>query len=274
MPASYHNHTTWSDGKGTIAELIEHARMLGLDELGISDHYTLHPDGRTVSWSMPVERVREYVREVRAAGEDLPGGAPTVRVGLEVDWFSSHETALAEALDGLPLDFVIGSVHYVGDAEIDGRPALWQQWTPAERDDVYRDYWQLLGEMAASGLFDIVGHIDVPKKFGFHPGPDVRPVLHDALDAVAEAGLVVELNTNGWHCPCAEPYPGPALLADCRVREIPVTISADAHQPAHLARDFAAAAELLRAAGYTEVARFADRGVSFEPIDSAVPAGS
>ena len=273
MPASYHNHTSWSDGKGTVAELIEHARTLGLDELGISDHFTLHPAGRPVSWSMPVARVGEYVREVLSAGEDAPGG-PTLRVGLEVDWFPGHAPSLTEALDGLPLDFTIGSVHFVRGVEIDGRPALWEQWTPAERDEVHREYWQLISEMAATGLFDIVGHIDLTKKFGFHPQPDVQPLINETLDAVAEAGMVVELNTNGWHCPCAEPYPGAAILAECRARDIPVTLSADAHRPVHLARDFAAAAELLRAAGYTEVARFAGRRVSFESLDSAVPAGS
>ena len=36
MLTSYHNHTTWSDGKATVAEQIVAARHAGLDELGIS----------------------------------------------------------------------------------------------------------------------------------------------------------------------------------------------------------------------------------------------
>lgn len=31
----------------SIAKIIEHAARLGIDELGISDHYVLHPQGKT-----------------------------------------------------------------------------------------------------------------------------------------------------------------------------------------------------------------------------------
>ena len=68
MLASYHNHTTWSDGKGSVAQLVAAARELGLGEVGVSDHFTLHPTLRSVSWSMPPDQVAAYVRELRAAG--------------------------------------------------------------------------------------------------------------------------------------------------------------------------------------------------------------
>jgi histidinol-phosphatase (PHP family) len=126
--------------------------------------------------------------------------------------------------------------------------------------------------MAASGLFDIAAHLDLPKKFGFRPRCDVDRLIAETLDAIAEARMVVEVNTNGWHCPCREPYPSAAILERCRRRDIAVTLSADAHHPSHLLRDFPAAAEMLRDAGYEQVARFAGREVRFEAIDSAVPA--
>jgi histidinol-phosphatase (PHP family) len=84
--------------------------------------------------------------------------------------------------------------------------------------------------------------------------------------------MVVEINTNGWQCPCREPYPSAAILEQCRRRDIAVTLSADAHDPTHLLRDFPAAAKMLREAGYDQVARFADRQVRFESLESAVPA--
>ena len=272
MLASYHNHTTWSDGRAPVAEVIEHAAALGLGEVGISDHYTLHPGGRSVSWSMPTARVGAYVGDVLAGAEESrAAGGPVVRVGLEVDWFPSQGSALRRALDDLPLDYTIGSVHFVGDAEIDGHPAVWRRWTADQRDEVHCEYWRRVRQMARSGLFDIVGHLDLPKKFGFHPRCDVGGLIAEALDAIAAAPMVVELNTDGWHRPCREAYPAPPLLEACRRRGIAVTISADAHQPKHLLRDFAAAARQLIEAGYDEVARFARREVSWEPIASAVP---
>ncbi|MHC4217305.1 MAG: histidinol-phosphatase HisJ family protein [Planctomycetota bacterium] len=272
MLASYHNHTTWSDGKGSVAQLVAAARELGLGEVGISDHFTLHPTLPAVSWSMPPDQVGAYVRELRAAAEESRSdGGPEVRVGLEVDWFAATESAIREALADPALDFAIGSVHFNGDFTLDGDAATWESLSPDERDEMHRAYWRQIPPLAASGLFEIAAHLDLPKKFGFHARGDLGPLITDSLDAIAEARMVVEINTNGWHCPCREPYPSAAILSECRRREIPVTISADAHQPAHLLRDFPTAAKILREAGYDQIARFAGRQVRLEPLESAVP---
>ncbi len=87
--------------------------------------------------------------------------------------------------------------------------------------------------------------------------PDAE--IDAALDAIADADLVVELNTAGWHKPIRDAYPDEGLLRRCHRRAIPVTLSADAHQPDHLLRDFDRGAERLRAAGYDRIARFRER---------------
>ncbi len=273
MLASYHNHTSWSDGKASVAEVVEQARMLELAEVGISDHLTLHPSGQSVPWSMPPDRVDDYVADVRdVARRSRDGGGPQVRLGVEVDWFDGQADKLGRVLDGLGLDYVIGSVHFCRGVAIDGSAAAWRRWTPHERDAVHREYWQQIRRLAESGLVDIMAHLDLVKKFGFDPREPLDDLVDAALDAIAAAGVVVELNTAGWHKPCREPYPAPSVLRGCRQRGIPVTLSADAHDPADLVRDFPAAARLLADAGYDEVARFEDRRVRFEPLWSAVGA--
>lgn len=273
MLASYHNHSTWSDGKASVAEVVEQAQLLDLAEVGISDHLTLHPSGESVPWSMPPDRVDDYVADVRdAARRSCAAGGPRVRLGVEVDWFEGQADKLGRVLDGLALDYVIGSVHFCRGVAIDATAAAWQRWTPDERDAVHREYWEQIRRLAASGLVDVMAHLDLVKKFGYGPRESVDDLVEAALDAIAAAGLVVELNTAGWHKPCREPYPAPSILMGCRRRSIPVTLSADAHDPVDLVRDFPAAARLLADAGYDEVARFEDRRVRFEPLWSAVGA--
>lgn len=68
----------------------------------------------------------------------------------------------------------------------------------------------------------------------------------------------------------AEGYPSAALLKRCRRRGIPVTLSSDAHQAAHLIRDFERGAAILSAAGYDRVARFRGREQWFESLADAV----
>ena len=92
-------------------------------------------------------------------------------------------------------------------------------------------------------------------------------VIRDALDAVKAADMVVELNTSGWAKDCRECYPSDAILRACFHREIPVTVSADAHRAAFVCANFSRAYDLLARAGYREIARFRGRERFFESLE-------
>jgi histidinol-phosphatase (PHP family) len=301
--ATYHNHSTWSDGKASIAEILDAARGMNIGELGISDHWVLHPRKIQQKWAMPTERLSAYLDDLRALREaSAHQNGPVVRIGLEVDWFPGHGDPVRDALAKLDFDYLIGSVHEievpglnksqdrgeeptdhasrkagekVGGFMIDGSPAAWRPLTQDQRNDIHRCYWQHMKTLGESGLVDIIAHIDLPKKFAFYPTIDLSREIGEALDAIAAARttaggrLVVEINTAGWHKPCSDAYPTIDIVRACKAREIPVTISADAHQPEHLLRDFKRAADRLADAGYDQVARFAQREVRFEPLAEA-----
>jgi histidinol-phosphatase (PHP family) len=258
--ASYHNHTRWSDGRSSVADMARGAQRLGVAELAISDHFVLHPSGVAPQWAMQPEELGTYILDLQSHD---------VLVGLEVDFFEDAQDRLATVLQAHPFDVVIGSVHEVDGFVIDGSPEPWRRLDPAQRDRVHQRYWQTVASLARSGLFDIVAHVDLCKKFAFYATCDITREIDVALDAVAEADLVIELNTAGWHKPCQDGYPTLQILRDCHRRGIPVTLSADAHQPDHLIRDFDLGAERLASAGYTQVARFAQRKRRMEPLDSA-----
>ncbi len=272
MIATYHNHTTYSDGKHTPSALADAGVRLGVDELGISDHFVLHRDGRSVEWSMPIEALQMYIDELsRLRAKFHSAGGPSVRLGLEVDWFPEHGELLRDTLHPLPLDYIIGSVHYIDAFSIDGSPAAWQKLSECQRNDMHRAYWQQMIGLAECGVFDIVAHIDLTKKFGFSPTVDLSAEIDAALDAIAaQQNLVVEINTAGWHKPCGDAYPSEDIVCKCFDRGISMTISADAHQGDHLLRDFDRAAQRLTAAGYTEIARFAERTMRMESMDVAL----
>jgi histidinol-phosphatase (PHP family) len=255
---SYHVHSRWSDGTSDIRALLVAAREANLDEIGVSDHYSLSPPGLTVSWSMPLDRLGEYLAEIRREAAEL-GERPVVRYGVEADYFPGMEDALRAVLAAHPLDYVIGSVHYVDAFPVDEKHPLWAALSPDERETVFRGYWERIAGLARSGLYDFVGHLDLTKKFGFRPTTDVSREIDAALDAIAQSGMAVEINTAGWHTVAREAYPEPALLRACRARDIPILINADAHAPAFLTRDFDRAVALARDAGYTHVVRFAGR---------------
>lgn len=272
MIATYHNHTNWSDGKPSPIELLMRAAELGVDELGVSDHFILHPAGKRYPWGMPVDRLDDYVDQLLSLRERAQRTTSVVvRIGVEVDWFAGHGGSLGNALEQHAFDYLIGSVHEVDGFIVDTSPEAWAKLSEYERNNVHRRYWILMHELAESGLFDIAAHLDLTKKFDQYPTIDVSVERDAALDAIAKAGLVVELNTAGWHKLCQDAYPSLEILRDCRKRDIPVTLSADAHQADHVLRDFARGAARLREAGYTVVARFNDRERSFDSLDDALP---
>jgi len=265
MLASYHVHTRWSDGDRAVADCVRAARAMGLDEVGISDHYVLTPDGSQVRWGMILDALEGYVDAVQSAacegGEDL-----VVRLGIEADYFPESAGALKDMLASQPFDYVIGAVHLVDGFPIDENAENWAHLTQSERDDVIRRYWVRVREMAESRMFDIAAHLDLTKKFGFQASVDLLDEISAALDAVASAGMSVEINTAGWYFACEEAYPAPSIIRQCFERGVPVLIAADAHDPPDLIRGFDRARRLLQDMGCTHIASYAGRRRFMHPL--------
>ena len=181
-----------------------------------------------------------------------------IRAGLECDWLKGCENFIGELAGKYPWDYLIGSVHYLGDWDFDN-PKWLGKWAQTDVDAVWTQYWKTYAEMAESGLFDILAHPDLVKKFSHVPGGDPDRFYDPVIEAIAANGSVIELNTAGLHKPCAEAYPAPRFLELAASAGIGLVISSDAHAPSEVARDFPKAHALAKAAGYRETQRFEKR---------------
>ena len=254
---SYHNHTTWSDGESTLAELIDSAKRAGIAELGISDHYVLDPANRRFQWAIAPESLDAYVEQVQkaiAATNDL-----TIRLGLEVDYIPETIEQAKKQLNPYPFDYLITSVHFVNDFPIDLELKSWQELSQESRNNIWRSYWRILRSAAESCYFDIIGHFDLPKKYGYYPSVDLTEEALAVLDAMATAGMAIEINCSGWDKPINEAYPSLFYLQEASRRNIPLIINSDSHTANNVTRNFDRARSLALAAGYTELVRFEKR---------------
>ncbi len=264
---SYHCHSTWSDGRDAIGQMVAAARHAGLAEVGLSDHFTLTPydDTDAGQWSMPRNGrdLEDYLRDLRAAAAaaEIP-----VRIGVEADYFPETWSQVRDLLSALDLDYVIGSVHYVNRFPIDSSPGPWRRLDRDAINAVHRQYYIRIRQLAESGGCDFIGHFDLPKKFGFLPDPAPEEEIAAALDAIAASGMALELNTAGWDKPCAEPYPAPPLLRAAFDRSAAVVLTADAHRSEEIARHYCRGAALLRDAGYTHMQAWRGRRSFPTPI--------
>ena len=264
----YHLHTArCGHAEGGPEDYVSRALELGLAEIGFSDHFPLlHL--RDPYLSMALEELPEYVREIGEVAERTTG--LTVRMGIEVDYVDGYVDRLAELLRPYPFDYVLGSVHYLDGWGFDD-PRYVDGYRGRDILALWERYFQVLGDAAECGLFDVLAHPDLIKKFGWRPRGDVRRLYEECLDRVAESGLVVEVSTAGLRKPVEEIYPGEDFLRLCREREIPVTLGSDAHAPGEVGWRFESALALLRRAGYRDIVRFRKRERSLLPLP---PAGS
>jgi histidinol-phosphatase (PHP family) len=264
MPADYHTHTPLCHhATGTPEAFVAAAAAAGLTELGISDHApaAIEPFD---DWRMLQRDLPAYLAWIERARAAAP---PTlaVRAGLECDWLRGCQPWIETLRGAAAWDYLIGAVHYLDDWDFDN-PKWLGRWAQADVEDVWSHYWRTYTEMAASGLFEILAHPDLVKKFAYQPSGDLRRFYLPAIEAAASSGATIELNTAGWHKPCAAPYPAPEFLALACQAGVPLVISSDAHAPGEVARDFAAAATLAAAAGYSHTATFHHGRRSGEPL--------
>jgi histidinol-phosphatase (PHP family) len=265
--ADYHVHTRrCGHATGKTAEYVQKARHKGLREIGFTDHipqYFLPEKVRDSSLAMGEGELGAYVAEVLALGAGC--GDITVKLGIEADYSPGHEGALKAILEGYPFDYVLGSVHYINGWGFDN-PVHIDGYAGKDIDALYGVYFELVQRMAASGLFDVVAHPDLVKKFGYRPHGDVVPLYKRTVRSIAAADMAVEVNTAGLRQPAREIYPAPAFLAICFEYGVPVVLGSDAHRPDDVGRDFEAVAALLRRVGYRETASFEGRRRSLTPL--------
>jgi histidinol-phosphatase (PHP family) len=76
----------------------------------------------------------------------------------------------------------------------------------------------------------------------------------------------MELNTSGLRKPVGEIYPAALIVTLARERDIPICFGSDAHSPEEVGKDFPAALQLARDAGYTHYFRARKREKNLVPL--------
>lgn len=249
-----HNHLC----KHATGEPIDYARAAkaaGLAGIGFSDHAP-SPNLKD-GWRMEIDELARYwelAQEAQDALADYP-----VAIGLEVDYFRSELDWIGELAERYPWDYFIGSVHYVAPGWDVDNPRWIGRIESTGVEEVWQMYWNGFGACARSGLFDLLAHIDLVKKFGHRPEGDLRRFYEPAVEAIVEGGSAVELSTAGLRKPIGEMYPSRDLLELLHQAGVDITVSSDAHAPEDVAADFDSAIQLLREIGFTRTVTFEAR---------------
>ncbi len=279
---NYHTHNRFCDGEGEIDEYVDAAVAAGLEALGISSHSPLtFPDEA----AMRADDLPAYCAEL-ARLKDATRDRLRLHRSLEFDYIPERLADLWALIDSYSFEYLIGSVHFVGlnergvpwamDLTRQGFETGLRRFFGGSIRRLVGAYYERVRSLAAwgRGRVAIVGHIDRIKKWNadsvyFHEDePWYRREVEAALQACAQAGLIVEINTIGYRSLARNAYASPWIARRCLELEIPLVVTTDAHAPRRVT-DFHTEAEvLLREIGCTSLAVLRDGEWRMEPVSS------
>lgn len=241
MKANFHTHTTWCDGRDTPEAVVQTAIAKGFSHIGFSSHVSFPEGGEFV---LDPAKGPAYACEIRSLAKRYAGQI-VVRLGVEADYIPGVTTPERSRYAELGPDYLIGSIHYVVATDgarvpVDHTPELLAKGIRDHFDGraeaFISRYFAQQREMVARYDFDVVGHLDLVRKFNAkHPYFDegaawYRDELEKTADAVAASGKIAEVNTGaisrGW---LDDAYPSSAFRDLLRARGVRFILSADAH---------------------------------------------
>jgi histidinol-phosphatase (PHP family) len=261
-----HVHSTCScDGASSIAEYTRQAAALGVVEVGFCEHLDLDQRDRAWNYLNPARYAQEFA--ITQASSD----GVYLRRGIEVTYQAGLEEELRTWLAGHSWDYVVTSVHLVdypdGWTLVTEPSALSSYFATHSQRQAYLPYFEEVCRAARSGLGDVLGHLDVVKRYGvgqygpFEPAAfeeEIRAVLCAAIDG----GVGLEINTSGLRQSPGEPYPALAVLRWYHELGGEVlTVGSDAHQASDLGAGIAEALAMAREAGFRAIATFEERQI-------------
>ena len=254
MLIDLHNHTPLCNhASGTPRQLAARAYELGCKYFGFSDHGFMHYESE---YRMSRAQIPLYENLLRAGRDDFKDKRE-ILLGYEADWMAKKEL-MSDSINRAKCDYLIGSVHFLDTWGFDN-PAFIAQYKGKDIDKLYEDYFNALGAMIKSGLFDIVGHIDLIKVFNYRPKRDIRHYAQPIIKLAKKADMVIELNSAGYRKACNELYPSDEILELMAQNDIKITFGSDAHSIEQVGLNMSKSIDKAREFGFSKAYVFKER---------------
>jgi len=265
--SSMHTHTLFCDGKDDIETMCRAAYEKNLFAVGFSAHAPIEKQiGRESDWNLKDKNVNEYVSQVNAAKQRWEGKLK-VFLGYEADYIKNRRSPADSDITALNLDYIIGSVHYLYHEKnefpftVDGPKEEFitnlNEGYNGSGEKLMHYYYDAVLEMIEKGGFDILGHADLLKKNSqgmnyWREETELERQKEVAL-AAAKTGIVIEVNTGGINRKkINDLYPSLAFLRMIQELNIPVIITADAHNASQIDGNYNFALNTLKLANIKE----------------------
>ena len=267
-----HLHPNYSiDAEGSISDFCEAAIENKLQTICFTTHLDTGP-GRndcyvrvngvevhvlTDAW------LEDYESSIRLADETYD--KLQVLLGVEVDLYPGVAQNLPERFHDTDFDLIIGSVHLMDGYAISLEDEANEIFKKHDLRELGEHYFSLLLDSMDLGLYDIIGHIDIYRRYGEkYYGTGIhslwRPHITDLVKSMKKHQVGFEVNTSTWRKGLKEPMPESEIIQELIQRGIEnITLGSDAHSPSQIGYGIDKAIELVKNYGINELTVYKQR---------------
>jgi histidinol-phosphatase (PHP family) len=261
----YHNHTKLcKHAEGEVFGYVEKAITLGITELAFTDHMPL-PGDFDIAHRMSEKEMDIYATWVKKAQQQY--SEIKILFGIEADYYEGFEEYTEKFLSQYEFDLVIMSIHFLKSWPEENWVFNYD-FPNRSIEDIYSEYLQTMMEGIKTGLYDIVGHLDIIKTIGNSITEVVPDKLNQLMKEIKNQNMVVEFNSSGYRKKIGEPYPSFEMINLIKNFEIPVCVGSDAHTPNQVGLKLSEVCETLNNAGINFVTLFEKRKQKLISMDN------
>lgn len=259
----YHNHTILcKHAEGHIGQYVEQAVRKGIKQIAFTDHNPM-PDNFDTAHRMSYHEMDHYAKMIESVRQKFP--EIKILFGIEMDHYPGNERENENFLNRYDFDLAIMSVHFMKHWP----PGNWvfnYNFPNKSYEDVYRDYLNTILEGAKTGLYDVLGHVDIIRQ----PGHSMVKMISDEVDSflseVHKLNMTIEINSSGFRKQHQDSFPGLDWLDRIKANNINICVGSDSHAPEQVALNFDFVYQKLHQAGFNNIVQFEKRKPNFLKI--------
>jgi histidinol-phosphatase (PHP family) len=263
VPHDYHIHTHFScDSNASMLSMCRAAIDAAISEIGITEHFDLNPADPCAGFF----RVDEWWEEISCCREEL-NGLLTIRAGIELSEPHLYPEAVEALLGNYPWDYALGALHWIKNEII-----FEEDYFNRTEQVAYGDYFIELQRLVQSGLFDILAHMDMVKRYGFEYYGSFEPKRYEGqirsiLQVLVSRDLALEVNTGTLRRSIHETSPSKQILQWFLEEGGQwITLGSDAHEPEIVGADIEKALSIIQSLGFKSLASFKRRKPKHSPL--------
>lgn len=272
LPPDLHIHSKYcGHAEGSMSDTVQNAIDIGFETIGFADHFP-YPPGYVEPFPdcvIPRDVFSVYWKEI---GEIQKKFSNQIQIlsGIEVDYLPGFTDLQKQELSQYNFDYYIGSIHILDSFPIDTSEELTQQALAhyGSKFKFWDRYWAGIIDMLDTDVCDILGHLDLLKKF--LPIDDYSPFMEKItyiLERVKYENRAIDFNLGGIDRAFDKtPYPSQAILERAAEIGVDVSLGSDAHKPDQVGRYFSLAIEMLKSMGWKHVIYFKERNKEYVKI--------